>query len=148
MTNRCTILLNLSSKNIQAIENSIVFDIHKANKWLNFSWDHAVKMKTQNISIYAYLKVANNTYVEPPKIYIHQPIHNASTSLYKHIRKILEWLYLNKIKAKKYKLIVLFTDKQLVCHIYLLALIKSIWGDIILFFGDFYLVIHINLKII
>ena len=28
----CTMLPNLSSKNIQAIENSIVFDIHKANK--------------------------------------------------------------------------------------------------------------------
>ena len=144
----CTMLPNLSSKNIQAIENSIVFDIHKANKWLNSSWDHAVKMKSQNISMHAYPKVANNTHVEPPKIHIHQPIHNASTSSYKHVRKILEWLYLNKIKAEGYKLIVLFADEQLVCCIWhLLALMGSIWGDIIPFPGDFHLVIHVNLGI-
>ena len=106
----CTILPNLSLKNIQAIENSIVFDIYKANKWLSSSWDHAVKIKTQNISVCACLKVTNHTYVKPPKIHIHQPIHDASTSSYKHVRKILEWLYLNKIKAERYKLIVLFAD--------------------------------------
>ncbi len=72
----------------------------------------------QNQHLYQYPQITNNTLEYLFFLQIYTLIHNISTLFYKNVTKLLEWVYQKLILGKNYQLIVLFSDKQLVCRIW------------------------------
>jgi len=139
-------LLNILASNVDQLVDSIVFNEQKANKWQNSSWGHAVDILNQNRHLHDYPHL-NIDFVNPPNIHIHTPLHDVSTSSYKHVKVLLEWLYRNKICIEGFKLIVLFCDEQLLCRIWHLLGLGEMWGEIIPFPGDLHFNMHTGLGI-
>jgi hypothetical protein len=86
-------LPNILPENQQHTQNTIVFNQAKMSNWENNSWEHVVDMKDKNISLHSYPVVDLDVEVEPPNIHIHLPIHDTSTTSYKDVQKLLQWIY-------------------------------------------------------
>jgi hypothetical protein len=123
------LLPDINSSSVDHLADSIVFGEEKATKWQNSSWKHVVDTINNNKHLHAYPDV-DPPFVDPPKIHIHTPLHKISTSSYKDVKELLNWILRNKFRIDKYFLVILFGDKQLVCRIWHLLGLYEIFGEI------------------